>query len=121
MRYLAGTIAALVATFALAAASEPPPAPAKAAAETSEKVVISQKGKVFDRAELKVKRGESVVFRNDDPVTHNVFSRTKGNQFNLKMQKPGQEDVVTFEEPGEVTVRCAIHPTMKLTVHVEED
>jgi plastocyanin len=83
-------------------------------------IVISQKDKVFHPDLLVVKQGESVMFRNDDPVTHNVFSRTKGSLFNLKMQQPGQADVVTLQQPGEVTVRCAIHPSMKLTIQVEE-
>jgi plastocyanin len=104
--------------FALAASSEDARKPTANA--STDPILISQKGKVFQPEVLTVKKGGSVVFRNDDPVTHNVFSRTEGSQFNLKMQKPGQEDVVKFEEAGEVTVRCAIHPTMKLTIHVEE-
>ena len=106
------TALAAVALAGAVASSEETPA-------KGDLIVISQKNKVFEPVELTVQKGESVVFRNDDPVTHNVFSRTEGSQFNLKMQKPGQEDVVTFDEPGDVTVRCAIHPTMKLTVHVE--
>lgn len=116
MRLIPVSIVALALGVGLAAASEPeakPPA-------KGEPILISQKGKVFHPEDLTVKKGESVLFRNDDPVTHNVFSRTEGSQFNLKMQKPGQEDVVTLSEPGDVIVRCAIHPTMKLTIHVTE-
>jgi len=93
--------------------------PSASTALSVERPVISQKGKLFDPVELTVPQRGEVLFRNDDPVTHNVFSRTEGSQFNLKMQKPGQEDIVKFELPGDVIVRCAIHPTMKLTIHVE--
>jgi len=110
----------IVTAAALAGALVIAGSPRDARAEEPATTVISQKGKVFAPTEITVAKGQSVTFRNDDPITHNVFSRTKGSQFNLKMQKPGQEDVVTFEEPGDVVVRCAIHPTMKLTVHVED-
>ncbi len=100
--------------IALGASAEPP-----AAESDRSPKLISQKQKTFQPMEITIQKGEELLFRNDDPVTHNVFSRTKGSQFNLKMQAPGQEDVVRFDVPGEVTVRCAIHPTMKLTVHVE--
>ena len=86
MRFLSISTAALIATFAMTAVSQTP-AETTDAKQTTDKVVISQKGKVFDREALTIKQGESLVFRNDDPVTHNVFSRTKGNEFNLKMQK----------------------------------
>ena len=102
-----------------AASESADPVPAKAAPDAP--IVISQKDKVFHPETLSVRQGDRVVFRNDDPVIHNVFSRTEGSQFNLKMQQPGQEDTVAFDEPGEVTVRCAIHPSMKLTIQVEED
>ena len=127
MRWLSCLVVIVAVAVGLSAASESPTdgseSPSalvsKPTADTKA-IVISQKDKVFHPDLLVVKTGESVMFRNDDPVTHNVFSRTEGSQFNLKMQKPGQEDVVTFDEAGDVTVRCAIHPTMKLTIHVTE-
>jgi plastocyanin len=35
---------------------------------------ISQKGKVFSETELTVKKGDSLLFVNDDTVNHNVPS-----------------------------------------------
>lgn len=81
---------------------------------------VSQKGKVFAPTELRVKAGDKIVFRNDDDVTHNVFSRTEGSEFNVKLQEPGSDSPVVMEKPGVVDVRCAIHPAMKLRVVVEE-
>ncbi len=79
---------------------------------------ISQKDKQFSTAELTVKVGDTVVFKNDDATAHNVFSTTAGNAFNLKIQKPGSESSQTFATPGEIDVRCAIHPKMTLKIKV---
>src|SRR5262245_45519803 len=62
-----------------------------ARAPRAEEVVIGQKGKAFTRTEVVLKKGDSIVFVNDDAVTHNVFSRSDGFKFNLKMQKPGEQ------------------------------
>ncbi|HET6150760.1 MAG TPA: plastocyanin/azurin family copper-binding protein [Polyangia bacterium] len=83
-----------------------------------EKHVVSQKGKSFSITELKVKVGDTVEFKNDDDVSHNVFSVSKSQPFNTKMQTPGADTAVTFTTEGTVEVRCAIHPGMKLTVQV---
>jgi plastocyanin len=81
---------------------------------------VSQKGKAFAPATLAVKAGETLTFRNDDDVTHNAFSTSKGNEFNSKVQLPGNASSVTFKEAGTVDVRCAFHPKMKLTVVVSK-
>jgi plastocyanin len=46
------------------------------------------------------------------------MSTGKGNEFNLGSQAPGSSTDVTFKEVGDVTVICAIHPRMKMTVKV---
>jgi plastocyanin len=80
--------------------------------------VIGQSGRQFSRAELTIRAGESVIFRNDDTVIHNVFSTTEGFTFNLRSQAPGSEAAVPFRQPGTAAVRCAFHPQMRLTVTV---
>ena len=86
----------------------------------AEEVEVSQKGKSFQPGELKVKVGDTVVFHNDDEITHNIFSRSENAEFNLKMQPPGEDLKYTFAKPGTALVRCAIHPKMKLVVQVAE-
>jgi plastocyanin len=83
-----------------------------------EKHVVTQKGKSFSVTQLKVKVGDVVEFKNDDDVSHNVFSVSKIQPFNTKMQTPGSEAAVTFTNEGTVEVRCAIHPGMKLQIQV---
>jgi plastocyanin len=81
--------------------------------------VVGQKGKQFSVGALRIKRGESIQFVNDDTVTHNVFSKSEANPFNLKLQPPGDAQAVRFARPGTAVVRCAIHPMMRLEVTVE--
>jgi plastocyanin len=80
---------------------------------------ISQKNKAFSQPAVVVKPGEDVAFVNDDAVVHNVFSGTPGLTFNLKTQAPGTTAHVSFDKEGTADVRCAIHPTMKLTITVK--
>jgi plastocyanin len=81
---------------------------------------IEQKDKNFDKEEVTIKPGEKVVFHNDDSVTHNVFSNSKINPFNIKVQTPGSSSTVQFNDEGTTEVRCAIHPRMKLVVTVKK-
>jgi plastocyanin len=60
-----------------------------------------------------------VTFVNDDDNVHNVYSATPGQEFDLGAQQPGTAGSHVFATSGEVKVRCAIHPRMRLTVTVE--
>lgn len=80
--------------------------------------VVAQKGKAFDKASLTVKAGDKVVFRNDDPFVHNVFSLTDAKPFDLGTYGQGQSKEVVFNKDGKFEVECAIHPEMKMTVTV---
>ncbi len=83
-------------------------------------VVIIQKERAFSQVEVTVKPGDRIVFKNEDPVVHNVFSNTPGQEFEIRRQAPGGSSSVPFSRPGLVEVRCAIHPKMKLTVKIRE-
>lgn len=81
--------------------------------------VVTQKNKLFSTEELNVTAGDSVIFKNDDDTSHNVFSSSEGMKFNLGIQKQGAESSQKFDKPGTYEVRCAIHPKMKLKVTVK--
>jgi plastocyanin len=95
-------------------------AAALAGSAGAEELEVSQRGKSFQPGELKLKVGDTVVFHNDDEITHNIFSRSENAEFNLKMQPPGEDLKYTFDKPGTALIRCAIHPKMKLVVQVAE-
>jgi plastocyanin len=80
--------------------------------------VIVQRDKSFSQPALTLRAGDRIVFKNEDTVSHNVFSRSPGAQFEVRAQLPGQQTPVAFETPGVAEVRCAIHPGMRLQVTV---
>jgi plastocyanin len=82
-------------------------------------VVIDQHDKQFSETSVTINVGDSVKFVNQDDIVHDVHSETEGYEFDLGAQKPGSETSYTFDKPGNVKVRCAIHPKMKLDVTVE--
>lgn len=89
-----------------------------AAFAQAEEVVVSQKNKAFSVTTLKIKVGDSVNFRNDDPFFHNIFSLSDVQIFDLGSFPQGQAKKVTFLKEGKVEVECAIHPAMKLIIEV---
>jgi plastocyanin len=80
--------------------------------------LIHQKGRMFSSESTDVKRGGTLAFMNDDNVPHNIYSTSKGNEFNLGSQPPGTSTNVTFNDASEVQILCAIHPRMMMTVKV---
>jgi plastocyanin len=79
---------------------------------------IGQKNKAFTVQKLKVKVGDSVGFRNDDPFFHNIFSLSPAQSFDLGSYPQGQTRKVTFNKEGKIDVECAIHPEMRMVIEV---
>lgn len=82
--------------------------------------MVGQKNRSFTASQLKVKVGDSVSFRNDDPFFHNIFSLSDTQPFDLGSYPQGQSRKATFTREGRVEIECAIHPEMKMVVHVEK-
>ena len=81
---------------------------------------VNQANKAFDTETVTIKTGDSIVFTNQDDVTHNIqITNDKGDISDRGLQKPGQNITATFDTPGEYRVRCAIHSKMKATVIVQ--
>ncbi len=85
----------------------------------AETFTVTQQGKQFDIKEISLAVGDSITFTNADEYTHNIYSKSKVQKFNLGKQEPGASDAITFDNAGKVKVRCAIHPKMKLKVTVQ--
>lgn len=83
-------------------------------------VEVTQKDKKFSQKSLKIKVGDSVSFKNEDPFSHNVFSLSDTKTFDLGSYPQGQAKKVTFDKPGTVEVECAIHPDMLLKIEVQK-
>ena len=78
---------------------------------------IIQKNNTFSVSRITIKVGDRITFVNADGANHNVYSETKGSEFDIP-QRPGRSDTVRFPQPGTVEVQCAIHPDMTLEVQV---
>jgi plastocyanin len=83
-------------------------------------VVVVQKDKAFVPRSVTIKPGDTVVFKNEDGVTHNAFSENRGLEFNVRAQAPGGSDAITFANEGTAEVRCAFHPAMRMTITVKK-
>ena len=66
-----------------------------------------------------IKVGDQVVFRNDDRLVHNVYSRTPGFEFDLGTMRRGTSAKHTFAKAGSVDIECAIHPHMKFKIQIQ--
>ena len=82
-------------------------------------IQISQKDGMFSPASVQIRVGEALRFLNDDPVlTHHAFLDTEAFGFDSGEQAPGHHIDVAFSAQGKFTVRCGIHPRMRLDVTV---
>lgn len=68
--------------------------------------------KTFNPHVLAVTIGSTVSFPNDDPILHNAFSTSPGNQFDLGLYRNGASRTVTFRHGGLVRVFCNVHHEM---------
>jgi plastocyanin len=86
--------------------STPRPAPARAK-------VMNQVNKTFVPRVLPVTVGTKVDFKNQDQgIFHNVFSLSRGNDFDAGLYKAGLSYQRSFNTPGAVQILCNIHASM---------
>lgn len=82
--------------------------------------VIGQRNKVFSVGEMNVPSGATIRIANDDDVVHTLRVTTPdGSRRDHGLQKPGETTDITLDKVGDYTVRCNIHPGMKMVVHVK--
>jgi plastocyanin len=79
---------------------------------------LNQRNEQFEPHVLAVVAGTWVDFPNADTTYHNVFSLSKGNEFNLGRYASGKSKAVRFDRPGIVRVFCDIHSHMSAFVLV---
>lgn len=80
---------------------------------SGKRVKMVQSGKQFQPGWAVVEKGTVIEFPNEDPIYHNVFSRSKGNNFDLGLYRQGDETKShRFIRPGPVDIFCNIHPRM---------
>jgi plastocyanin len=77
---------------------------------------IVQKGRAFRPGEVTIVRGQALTFTNEDSYIHQIYV---DGLFDSEEKAPGQNLNETFPDSGTFRVRCHIHPTMRMTVHVK--
>jgi len=79
---------------------------------------LVQKNKHFSPHLLVVPVGSAVLFPNEDPFFHNVFSVYEGTRFDLGLYESGSSKEVRFTRPGPSYIFCNIHPEMSAVIMV---
>ena len=77
---------------------------------------ISQKGRAFRPGEVTISRNETLTFTNEDSFIHQIYVN---GLFDSEEKGPGEVINQSFQRAGTFQVRCHIHPTMRLIVHVK--
>lgn len=76
------------------------------------------RGKMLIPHVLAIPVGSTVEFPNDDPISHNLFSLSSSNSFDLGLYRKGAGKSHRFETPGLVNVYCNVHPNMSSVIQV---
>jgi len=120
---LAPLVALTLLLAACAAASSPTPAAEEDGDGGGEASTVTISGSSFGD-DITVASGTTVTFNNEDSLPHTVTEGTDGTAvegaaFDEEVAAGASVDV-TFDEAGSFDVTCKIHPSMSMTVTVED-
>jgi plastocyanin len=79
---------------------------------------VVMKGIMFKPKDITVKVGDTVTWKNEDPVEHNVVAK-KGEDFKSDLFGEGGTYEYKVEEAGKIEYECTVHPGMTGTITVE--
>jgi plastocyanin len=82
------------------------------------RVTIAQKDESFVPRVVAITRGSWVDFPNEDPFFHNVFSLSRGANFDLGRYPRGETKSKRFTAAGLIKVYCHIHSHMTASIMV---
>jgi plastocyanin len=88
-----------------------PPAPRRRPA-------LAQRDRLFVPRVLVATQGQEVSFPSEDPMFHNVWSRSPAGPFDLGLYKAPETRALRFGNVGVVSVFCNLHPQMIATILV---
>ena len=91
-------------------------AKAPAAARRARTHTVAISGSRFSPAQITVARGDSIVWKNTDVVSHTATSAAGG--FDSKMIAPGKSWTYVARKAGGFDYRCTFHPSMTGAVRV---
>jgi plastocyanin len=92
----------------------------KGLSATPKTYVMQQKGREFIPHVLPVVKGSNVIFTNEDPYLHSIYSESSNNPFILAKYSRGKKESKTFAASGPVELFCNIHSKMNAYIYVTE-
>jgi plastocyanin len=87
------------------------------ASAQAEEATVTIDNFTFAPAQLTVKAGTTVTWRNQDDIPHTVASSAR--LFKSKALDTDDSFSFTFKDPGSYEYFCSLHPHMKATIVVE--
>ena len=118
MKYLIGLVVIMIGVLVLSY-SEPALAkkasykkPAKKQMAAVKNGSVSIKDYVFIPDTLKIKKGGSVAWKNNDTVAHTVTIKSGPSDFDSGEMEPGGEFTFKFTTPGKYAYYCELHSAM---------
>lgn len=94
------------------------PVPARTVRMAPTTYNITTRNKTLIPHVLAIPIGSTVTFPNEDPISHNLFSVSSSNAFDLGLYRKGAGKSQKFDAPGVVNVYCNVHPNMSAVIHV---
>jgi plastocyanin len=88
------------------------PSKPAASAASAPNATMDQAHNAFVPHVLIVQTGTSVLFPNNDVVSHHVYSFSEPKQFELPLYKGNAHPPLVFDRPGVVVLGCNIHDSM---------
>ncbi len=84
-----------------------------------QKVVLDQKGCLYEPHVFGVVAGQDFEIANSDPTTHNIHPLPKTNrEWNQSMPPKGENLKKSFPRPEIIPVKCNVHPWMRSYIGV---
>lgn len=88
---------------------------------TPQQYVMRQKGREFIPHVLPIVRGSTVLFTNEDPFFHSIYSQSAPLPFSLPKYSRAKKESKTFDKAGVVEIFCNIHSRMNAYIYVAEN
>ncbi|WP_052380247.1 MULTISPECIES: cupredoxin domain-containing protein [unclassified Pseudoalteromonas] len=79
---------------------------------TTQTLIISQNNKKFTPYIAVLQKGQKIKFKNQDDVTHHIYSVSGQNRFDFKVKAGGHKDNINISTAGEIAMGCNIHDWM---------
>jgi len=90
----------------------------RAPEQKKQALTVKQSGLQFFPKHTIVSVGSTVTFANEDREVHNIYSKSRNNQFNLGAMAAGSAKTITLDQPGPIVLRCNMHKDMIGTIFV---